>query len=104
MSEAEKLDNIRGAALAFMEKRDRKHGRAILIAALIEGAFLVSYCLLADFHNRLHVLLLISTVAVYAILGAGLFALGIFINQAVLRILKALEIVDERNAARGKER
>ncbi len=39
-------------------------------------AFLFGYLLLADFSNRLHVLLLIASVAIYSIVALGLVALG----------------------------
>jgi hypothetical protein len=48
--------------------------------------------LLADLSNRLHVLLLISTVSCYSIVILGLVALGTHINRGIARILKALEL------------
>jgi hypothetical protein len=45
------------------------------VAAIIESAFIVSFLLLADFSNRMHVLQLISTVSCYSIIGFGLIAL-----------------------------
>ena len=48
--------------------------------------------LLADFSNRMHVLLLISTVSCYSIVGFGLIALGAHINRGIARLLKALEL------------
>lgn len=98
MQENEKLDDIRRTALTLMERKDKKHKKAIIAAAFLEGAFLITFCLLADFHNRMHVLLLLSTIAIYSIVGAGLAALGILINQSALRILKALELSGKREA------
>ena len=49
--------------------------------------------LAADFSNRTHVLLLISTVGSYTIIVLGLFALGVHVNRGVLRVLKAVELL-----------
>jgi hypothetical protein len=52
----------------------------------------LSYRLLADFSNRLHVLLLLSTVAVYSILALDRVALGAHVSGCTERILKAIEV------------
>ncbi len=101
MTPQPQLDEIRGAALQHMERLDQRHRHAILVAALLEGIFLVAFLLLADLHNRTHLLLLISTVAIYTIVGAGLFAVASFINRAVLRILKAVELLEPRLPGKG---
>jgi len=86
------LDSVRAAALARIDRSERNFKLAFLAAAIVEGAFVVSFLLLADFSNRLHVLLLISTVSSYSIVGFGLFALGAHINRGIARVLKALEL------------
>ena len=57
----------------------------------VEAAFLIAFFLLADFHNRIHVLILISTVTTYSIVILGLFALGAYVTRAVLRVLQAID-------------
>jgi hypothetical protein len=47
--------------------------------------------LLADFSNRVHLLLLIAAIAIYTIIAAGLFALGMHISRSTLRVIRAIE-------------
>ena len=55
------------------------------------------FLLLADFSNRTHTLLLITTIAVYTILAFGLVALGTHVNRNTLRVLKAIELLGQRD-------
>ena len=87
------LDAVRTAALARIDRSERNFKLAFFAAAVIEGAFIVSFLLLADFSNRLHVLLLISTVSCYSIVVLGLVALGEYFNRAIGRVLKAVELL-----------
>jgi len=86
------LDNVRAAALARIERSERNFKLAFIGAVFVESAFIVSFLFLADFSNRLHVLLLISTVSCYSIVVLGLVALGTHINRGIARILKAVEL------------
>ena len=92
MAQTVNLDTVRAAAIARIDRSERNFKLAFLAAAIVEAAFVVSFVLLADFSNRLHVLLLISTVSGYSIVGFGLFALGAHINRGIARVLKALEL------------
>jgi hypothetical protein len=83
---------VRAAALARIDRSERNFKLAFLAAAVVESAFIVSFLVLADFSNRLHLLLLISTVSCYSIIVLGLVALGAHINRGVARVLKGLEI------------
>ncbi|HEY6137901.1 MAG TPA: hypothetical protein VI670_09080 [Thermoanaerobaculia bacterium] len=85
------LNGIRAGVLARVDRAQRNFRLAFIAGACIELAFLGGFLLLADMHNRLHVLLLISTVATYSIVILGLFALGAHVTRAVLRVLQALE-------------
>lgn len=87
------LDAVRAAALARIDRSERNFKLAFLAAAIIEGAFIVSFVLLADFSNRLHLLLLISTVSCYSIVVLGLVALGEYVNRGIARVLKAVELL-----------
>jgi hypothetical protein len=64
-----------------------------MVAAVWEFLFLLAFLLMADLSNRLHVLLLIATVGSYSMIVIGLFALGAHVNRAVLRVLKAIELL-----------
>lgn len=89
------LDEIRAAALARVERSERYFKLAFFGAGFVEVAFIVSFILLADLSNRMHLLLLISTVSCYSIVVLGLFALGAHVNRGVARILKAVELLKE---------
>ena len=91
MAEPVKLDEVRAAALTRINRSERNFKLAFLAAALVETLFVVSFLLLADLSNRVHLLLLISTVSCYSIVVLGLFALGAHINRSALRVLTAIE-------------
>ncbi len=93
MSEEKNIDGIRGATLDRIEKSERNYKLVFTGAAVVEGLFLASFLLLADFSNRTHLLLLIAAIAIYTILALGLVALGSYINRNTLRILKAIELL-----------
>jgi hypothetical protein len=87
----DQLNGIRADVLARVDRAQRNYRLAFICAAVVELAFLTAFLLLADFHNRLHVLLLISTVTTYSIIILGLFALGAYVTRSVLRVLQAIE-------------
>jgi hypothetical protein len=92
MSKTVDLDSVRAAALARIERSERNFKLAFIGAVIVESAFIISFLFLADFSNRLHLLLLISTVSCYSIVVLGLVALGTHINRGIARILKAVEL------------
>ena len=87
------LDRVRGTALDRIERSERQLKLVFLAGAVVEGAFLLTFVFLADFSNRVHVLILLATIAVYTILACGLAALGVHVNRCTERVLKALEVV-----------
>jgi hypothetical protein len=92
MAQNVNLDSVRAAALARIDRSERNFKIAFFAAAVIEAAFIASFLLLADISNRMHLLLLISTVSCYSIVGFGLLALGAHINRGLARLLKAVEL------------
>jgi len=90
---SEKINEIRGNTLNQIERNERSYKYAVVGAALIEVFFFAAFLLLADFSNRVHVLLLITTITVYTILAFGLIALGLHVNRNTLRVLNALEAI-----------
>jgi hypothetical protein len=88
MAQPIKLDEVRAAALARIDRSERNFKLAFFGA----GLFIVSFFLLADLSNRVHLLILISTVSCYSIVVLGLFALGAHINRGIARLLKAIEL------------
>jgi len=87
------IDEVRETALARINRSERNYKLAFIAAGVVETLFIISFLLLADFSNRLHILLLIATVCSYSIIVLGLFALGAHINRSVLRVLKAIELL-----------
>ena len=87
------LDSVRAAALARIDRSERNFKLAFIGAAIVESLFMVTFLLLADFSNRVHVLLLISTVSCYTIVVLGLVALGAHVNRGIARVLKAVEFL-----------
>lgn len=93
MSERVDLDAVRGEALARIERGERNFKLAFFAAVVFEALFLVVFLLAADFSNRTHVLLLVSTVGGYTVVVLGLFALGAHVSRGVARVLKAVELL-----------
>lgn len=92
MAQSVDIDAVRVAALARIDRSERNFKLAFIGAVIVESLFVASFLLLADFSNRLHVLLLISTVSCYTIVVLGLVALGAHVNRGVARVLKAVEL------------
>lgn len=92
MSQKVDLDGVRAAALARIDRSERNFKLFFFGAFIVESLFIVMFFLLADLSNRVHVLLLISTVSSYTIIIFGLFALGAHINRGIARLLKAVEL------------
>lgn len=89
------LDDIRQTMLRRIEQNEINYKLMFVGAAVIEAIFLAAFLLLADFSDRLHLLVLISSMTVYTILGFGLIALGLHVNRNVLRIINAIELIGE---------
>lgn len=85
------LDEVRTNTLKQIENTERNYKVAFIGAALVEAIFFAAFILLADFSNRGHLLLFITAVAVYTIVAAGLFALGMHITRNTLRVIRAIE-------------
>jgi hypothetical protein len=93
MAQRVNLDEVRAAAIARIDRSERNFKLAFIGAGVVESAFILSFILLADLSNRMHLLLLISTVSCYSIVVLGLFALGAHINRGIARVLKAVELL-----------
>jgi len=96
MAETNHLNAIRGRALDRIDRSRRNYRLAFAAAALLETLFVVGFLLLADLHNRTHLLLLISTMATYMILVAALFALGAHVSRNTQAVLKAVELLERQ--------
>lgn len=83
----DRLDTLRARAL---DRAERHFKTAFVLAALVEGAFLVALILLAYFSDPTHLLILVATGMVYSVLGIGLVTLGIHVNRVGFRVLRAV--------------
>ena len=88
------LENVHRAALDRVDQSKRSVLYAIIAAAFAEVILLLTFLLLADFSNRLHVLIFVAACLVYVTLGFGLVALGALLNRNTLRVLAAIELLD----------
>jgi len=93
MVETGNLERARAAALAHIEKNEKRFRLALLGAGILELVFLVSFILLMDRGNKLHLMLFFATVGSYTLIIVGLVVLGMYINTNTQRILKAIELV-----------
>jgi hypothetical protein len=91
MSEVINVDEARRASLERIDRGERNYRAAFFGAVLLEALFLAAFLLLADFSNRVHLLLLLASVAAYTIVALGLVALGAHVSRNTLRVLKAVE-------------
>jgi Na+/proline symporter len=90
------LDHIRGAALDRIEKSERQFKLALFGALLFECLFMVTFLLAMERGNRTHQLLLIGTVGGYTVIVLGLIVLGTYVNRCTARVLKAIELTEEK--------
>jgi len=92
---SEKINEIRSNTLNLIERNERNYKFSFIGAAFVEMLFIVAFLLLADFSNRVHVLLFIASFSVYTILIFGLIALGLHVNRNTLRVLSAIELLEK---------
>lgn len=105
MSREPNLERVQSAALQRIEQHERTTRAIVAGAAAFEALFLLAYVLLADFSNRLHLLLLIATVGSYTVIVLSLFVLGTHVSRNAQRVLRALELLDGagRRSSTGHE-
>jgi len=95
MSDTTNIDGIRSATLDQIERAKRNQILALCAAAVFEAWFLLALILTIEFGNKLHILLLISTVGGYTVVVFGLIVLGAWLNRVMLRNLKAIELIKD---------
>jgi hypothetical protein len=87
------LDEVRRAALDRIERSERAFKMLIALGGILEGGFLLAYVLLADWTNRVHLLIGLAAIGVYTILVVGLFVLGAHVSRCSARVLQAIELI-----------
>jgi len=95
MSDRTNVDEIRSATMDQIERAHRNFVLAMCAAAAFEAFFLAAMLLLMERGNKLHLLLLISTVGGYTVVVFGLIVLGAWLNRGMLRSLKAFELMKD---------
>lgn len=103
MSKQVNLDQVRSAALDRMERSEKNFKLALYSAVAGEALFFIAFLLGMEPHNRLHLLLLISTVGSYTVIVMGLVALGAHVSRNTQRILKAVELLNQSSAGEVKK-
>ncbi|MCX6169559.1 MAG: hypothetical protein NTX65_09470 [Ignavibacteriales bacterium] len=88
------IDAIRKKALEQIEKREKNLKLGIIGIALYEFTLLLLFIFFANWSDKLHQLLFISTLLIYGTLGLGIVALGSFLNINTARVLKAIETIN----------
>lgn len=94
---SDKINEIRANTLNLIERNERNYKFSFVGAAFFELLFLIAFLLLADFSDRIHVLLLITTIVIYTMMAFGLLALGLHVNRNTLRVLRALETIGKND-------
>ncbi len=85
-------EQLRRAALDSVDTAEKRVKQAIVAAAALEGVLLTTFFLLMDTSNRLHWLILVAALLVYATLSVGLLTLGAHVQACTLRVLKAIDL------------
>ena len=85
------LETMRANALAKIDRAERWFKLSLYGAVIFEGLFTIGVLAFADFHNRLHLLLVCCTGLIYMPVVLGLMALGAHVNRCTLRVLARLD-------------
>jgi len=88
-----KLDQVRSITLDRIERTERNFKAAFFFVALFEAVLLGLFLLVADFHDRTHILIVLATVGGYTIILLGMFALGAYVERGNARVLRSIELL-----------
>ena len=81
------------AALARLDRANRRVTLIIIAAAAVEAALLVTVLLIIDFDDPLHRLVFLLSMLTYFTLGLAIIALGAHVSRVQERLLTALELL-----------
>lgn len=96
MHDQDNLNHVRSSALEKIDRTEKAQKWMTVVAAVFEVVGLVAFLLLMDFSDRTHVLLLLAAILVYGTILLWLLSLRFYLQQSTLRILQAIETLDER--------
>lgn len=83
------------AGLAEADRAERRQRLLLFGAVAVEAILIAAFVLLADFSNRTHVLLFISAMVIYSMVGLGVGALALRIDHGNRRVLEALRLASK---------
>jgi len=81
------------AALARLDRANRRVTQIIIAAAAVEAALLITVLLNIDFDDPLHRLVFLLAMLTYFTLGLAIIALGAHVSRVQERLLTALELL-----------
>jgi len=81
------------AALARLDRANRRVTQIIIAAAAVEAALLLFVLLSIDFADPLHRLVFLLAMLTYFTLGLAIIALGAHVSRVQERLLTALELL-----------
>lgn len=85
-------NNPKAAALAEADRLESKHLWIFWLTVAIEAGLIAGFLALADFSDRTHILLFISSMAVYSTVALGVAGLNMRLDQGQRRLLEALKL------------
>lgn len=83
------------AGLAEADRAERRQRLLLFAAVAVEAILIAAFLALADFSNRTHVLLFISAMVIYSMVGLGVGALALRIDHGNRRVIEALRLVSK---------
>ena len=88
-TDTDRMEALVHSAMAQADRTRRWIIVALVFVGLIEGCGIIGFALLADWSDRLHILLGLCTLMIYATLGLGMVALGAYVRECSLRVISA---------------
>ena len=85
--------DVVSAALRVHDRRTRWQAWMFWGGVAIEAALIVAFLFLADWKNRTHVLLFISTLGVFYALALGVVSLTLRLDDSTRRVLTAVGLI-----------
>jgi hypothetical protein len=92
-------DSARRNALDRIDRSERRFVLFVILLAALEMLFLWGFMQLAEFSNRVHVLIFWSTVSTYALLMVCLAILWGHISRSTRLVLKAIDLSTRKAAS-----
>jgi Kef-type K+ transport system membrane component KefB len=81
------------AALARLDRANRRVLQAIIAAAVVEAVLLMVVLVIIDFSDPVQRLVFLAAMLTYFTLGLGLVALGAHVSRTQERLLNAIELL-----------